>query len=294
MKKIYLLQVMFNFNNYEHHYENVYSSLELAKQVGEKWLEDELRREYEDWFEEDTKTDVRRKELSKEQLFKLKTIYDFTITEFEPEYVDKLNDIDKLPIVTDFDIHDLYCADLEPAKIEHSYDYNGKEIYISGIYIFCYKGKRLERKVMVDYEDYINPSAGTKFKKGDIVKIKEDYDSHSRDYNFYDKLHVITEIPHKKKNQKFFRNSYDVIVNHNSYDEGCHVDVFNEKELEIYTGELPEDSPLIFLSKYFKGEIKLKNVSWMDIECGRISLNENTSFRDIPEIMEQMKGDMNQ
>jgi len=292
MKKIYLLQVMFNFNNYEHHYENVYSSLELAKQVGEKWLEDELRKEYEDWFEEDTKTDVRRKELSKEQLFKLKTIYDFTITEFDPENVDKLNDINNLPVVTDFDIYDLYCADLVPAKIEHSYDYNGKEIYITGIYIFCYKGKRLERKVMVDYEDYINPSAGTKFKKGDIVKIKEDYDSHSRDYNFYDKLHVITDIPHKKKNQKFFRNSYDVIVNYNSFDEGCHVDVFNEKELELYTGELPEDSPLIFLSKYFKGELKLKNVSWMDIECGKITLNENKSFRDVPEIMEQMKGDL--
>lgn len=292
MSKIYLLQVMFDFNNYEHHYENVYSSLELAKQVGEKWLEDELRKEYEDWFEKDKESDIPRKKLSKEQLFKLKTIYDFTITEFEPEYVDKLNDINNLQVINDFDIHDLYCADLVPTKIEHSYDYNGKEIYITGIYIFCYKGKKLERKVMVDYEDYINPSAGTKFKKGDIVKIKEDYDSHSRDYNFYDKLHVITDIPHKKKNQKFFRNSYDVIVNHNSFDEGCHVDVFNEKELELYTGELPEDSPLIFLSKYFKGELKLKNVSWMDIECGKITLNENKSFRDVPEIMEQMKGDL--
>ena len=290
MKKIYLLQVMFNLNNYEHHYENVYSSLELAKQVGEKWLEDGLRSEYEDWFEEDAKTDMQRKELSKEQLFKLKTIYEFTITEFELEKVDKLNDINNLPVVTDFDIHDLYCADLVPAKIEHSYDYNGKEIYISGIYIFCYKGKRLERKVMVDYEDYINPSAGTKFKRGDIVKIKEDYDSHSRDYNFFDKLHVIIDTPHKKDNQKFFRNSYEVIVNHNSYDEGCHVDVFNEKELELYTNKLPEDSPIIFLSKYFKGEIKLKNNTWRDIESGRITLNENTSFRDVPEIMKQMKG----
>ena len=54
---------MFNFNNYELHYENVYSSLELAKQVGEIWLENELRKEYEDWFEEDTNADVKRKEL---------------------------------------------------------------------------------------------------------------------------------------------------------------------------------------------------------------------------------------
>lgn len=35
MSKIYLLQVMFDFNNYEHPYENVYSTLELAKQEGE-------------------------------------------------------------------------------------------------------------------------------------------------------------------------------------------------------------------------------------------------------------------
>ncbi len=285
MKKIYLLQVMFDFNNYNYHYENVYSSLELAKQVGEKWLEDELRKEYEDWFEEDAKIE----KLSKEQLFKLKTIYDFTITEFEPENVDKLMNLNNLPIVSNLDIHNLYCADLVPAKIEHSYDYNGKEIYITGVYIFNYKGKRLERKVTVDYEDYINPSAGTKFKKGDIVKIKEDYYSHSRNYNFYDKLHVITDIPHKKKNQKFFDNSYNVIVNHNSFDEGCHVDVFNEKELELYTHKLPTDSPLIFLSKYFKGEIKLRNITLQDIECGKITLNENKSFRNIPEIMEQMK-----
>ena len=27
MSRIYLLQVMFDFNNYEHHYENVYPSL---------------------------------------------------------------------------------------------------------------------------------------------------------------------------------------------------------------------------------------------------------------------------
>ena len=67
--------------------------------------------------------------------------------------------------------------------------------------------------------------------------------------------------------------------------------MFDEKELELYTDKLPNDSPLIFLSKYIKGEIKLKNISWMDIECGKITLNENKSFRDFPEIMEQMKGD---
>ena len=95
-------------------------------------------------------------------------------------------------------------------------------------------------------------------------------------------------MPHKKENQKFFHNEYNVIINHNSFDEGCHVDVFDERELELYTGKLSKDSPIVFLSKYFKGEIKLKNISWMDIECGNITLNENKSFRDIPEIMKQL------
>lgn len=287
MKKIYLLQTM--FDSWKYNYQ-VYSNLELAKEEGKKWLENEFRKEYENLFEENIKEEF-KKNLSKEEIFGLKKIYDFTITEFEPDKIEKLNYIENLPIVSNVDIYDLYCADLEPAKIEHSYNYKGKEIYIAGIYIFNNNGKRIERKVMMDYEDYTNSYAGTKFKKGDIVKIKKRYNSHIKDYIFSNKLHVITDIPHKKKNQKFFRNSYHVIVNHNSYDEGCHVDSFNEKDLELYTEKLPNSSPIIFLSKYFKGEIKLQNISWLDIECGRITLNENKSFRDIPEIMEQLKGE---
>ena len=286
MKKIYLLQTM--FDSWKYNYQ-VYSNLKLAKEEGKKWLENEFRKEYENLFEENIKEEF-KKNLSKEEIFGLKKIYDFTITEFEPDKIEKLNYIENLPIVSNIDIYDLYCADLEPAKIEHSYNYKGKEIYIAGIYIFNNNGKRIERKVMMDYEDYTNSYAGTNFKKGDIVKIKKRYNSHIKDYIFSNKLHVITDIPHKKKNQKFFRNSYHVIVNHNSYDEGCHVDSFNEKDLELYTEKLPNSSPIIFLSKYFKGEIKLQNISWLDIECGRITLNENKSFRDVPEIMEQLKG----
>ena len=136
----------------------------------------------------------------------------------------------------------------------------------------------------MDYEDYNTLLAGTKFKIGDIVRIK----NCDNNYNFKDKLHVITEVPHRRENQKFFRNTYKVIVNHNSYDEGCHVDVFRESELELYEEKLPKDSPLIFLSRCFKGEIKFKNIKWSDIECGKITLNENKSFRDIEEIMKQM------
>ena len=281
---IYFLQVMSCLDN-EEHYENVYWTKARAVKEGKIWLDKLLRKQYKDWFEENEDNEI--PELTTEQLFKLKAIYDFSVTEFDPEEYEKSYDIKNVPIIENYDIYDSYCADLTPVKVIHSYDYNGNEIYIAGVYVFNYKGNRKEREIMMEYEDYMNPLAGTKFKKGDIVKIKKNKDS-CRDYSFTDKLHVITDTPLKRKNQDFFSNKYNVIVNHNSYDEGCHVDVFSENELEIYTEELPNDSPLIFLSKYVKGEIKLENVCWADIECGHITLNENKSFRDIEEIRMKM------
>ena len=280
MKNIYFLQVMCYLDE-EKHYENVYSTKERAIKEGITWLEKLLTQQYENWFEE-TK-DLEMPKLTHDQLFQLKAIYNFSITEYDPEYMDSLDDIENLPKIKELDIHDTFVSDLSISKIKHTYDHNGKEIYISAIYLFEYKGKTKEYEITMDYEDYLDKNSGTKFQKGDIVKIK----NHS-DYKFCDQLHVITNIPYKKENQRFFKNNYDVIVNHNCYDEGCHVDTFYEKDLELYTGKLPKDSPLIFLSKYFKGEIKLKNIKWIDIECGKITLNENKSFRDIPEIMEQI------
>ena len=285
MNNIYFLQIMCDFEK-EIHYENVYSKKDIAFQEGIKKLEELFRDEYKSMFGKDEEKNIL--ELDREELFNLQAIYDFTITEYNPEYVDSLNNINNLPIIQDLDIYDLYLADLKPAKIIHSFDYNGKQIYISAVYIFNYNGKRREKEMMMYYEDYINSKAGTKFEVGDIVKIKSKTRRYN-DYHYIDKLHVITDVPHKKSKQKFFNNTYRVIVNHNSYDEGCHIDVFNENDLELYTGELPYDSPLVFLSKYFKRKIKLKNISWLDIECGKITLNENRSFRDIPEIMNQLR-----
>lgn len=279
--KIYFLQVECCFDE-EEHYENVYSTKDRAIKEGKKWLDKIFRKQYESFFDDDGKNNI--PELTHEQLFKLKAIYNFNVTEYDPKIVDESDILEKLPIVEDFDSYGAYSTEIEPLKIIHSYDYDGNEIYISGYYVFNYKNQRNEKRIMMCYEDYNNPSAGTKFKIGDIVKIKN-YDNN---YDFRDKLHVITGVPHRKDNQRFFRNTYDVIVNYNSYDEGCHVNVFNENELELYTEKLPKDSPLIFLSKYFKGEIKLKNIKWTDIECGKITLNENKSFRDIEEIVSQM------
>lgn len=260
--KIFFLQVMSYFNK-EEHYENVYLNKKRAIKEGKEWLK-KLRNQYKDMFDDNNGIEE----------------FDFEITEFDPEENEESYDIKNIPVVKDYDIYDLYCAELNPLKIIHSYNFNGKEIYISGVYIFKYKGKRKERTITMKYKDYINPNAGTKFKIGDIVRIKKYQDSHNN-YAFKDKLHVIKDVPHKKENQEFFSNTYKVVVNHNSYDEGCHVDIFNENELELYTGKLSDDSPILFLSDFLKEKMKIKNISWNDLECGKIVLNENKSFRDV-------------
>lgn len=283
MNNIYLLQVTCMLDE-EAHYENVYSSKIKAIKEGKEYLDKLLRRQYEDWFEEDSNIEIPK--LTHEQLFQLKVIYDFSITVFNPQFVDSLDDIKNLQEVKEWDIYDEFVADLKPAKISYNYDYNGKIEYISGIYFYKYNGKKMKLEVTMKYKDYINKKAGAKFKAGDIVKIKKTKDSH-KDYIYGDKLHVIIDTPHKKENQKFFTNNYYVIVNHSLYDEGCHIDTFKEDELELYKGNLSKESPIMFLSKYFKGEIELKDIEWSDIECGRIVLNEHKSFRDIPEIMKE-------
>ncbi|MBP3256145.1 MAG: hypothetical protein J6M60_06660 [Clostridia bacterium] len=279
MNKIYFLQISCDFNE-EMHYENVYSSKEKAIKDGKKELKNMLRSQYEELFEKEKKVP----KLSLDELFSLNAIYDFRVTEFNPEIIDKLDNLNNLIEVEEIDLNDNFSAKLKPSKIEYSYNYKGKLEYISGIFIFKYNGKKKEYKISMKYDDYIDKNAGTKFKKGDIVKIKN-----NEEYDFKYKLHVICDTPKKINNQKFFNNLYKVITNHNRFDEGCHVDNFKEEDLELYTEKLPKDSPLVFLSKYFKGEIKLKNIEWIDIECGLITLNEMRSFRDIPKIMEQMK-----
>lgn len=168
MQNIYFLQIMCNLDE-EEHYENVYSTKERALEEGKKWLDKLLRKQYEEWFEDDEKTEIPK--LTHEQLFKLKALYNFSITEYNPEYVDSLEN-NNLQEIEVWDRKESFLENMKPAKIKYIYDYNGKLDYISGIFIFKYKGKRKEYEVSMNYEDYINPNAGNKFKKGDIVKLK--------------------------------------------------------------------------------------------------------------------------
>ena len=83
--KIYFLQVFCDFNrekHYHYHYENVYSKKHLAIQQGLIMLEKFFRQEYESMFEENKAPKISRK-----KLFELNALYDFQITEYDPEYV---------------------------------------------------------------------------------------------------------------------------------------------------------------------------------------------------------------
>ena len=275
MKNIYLLKLIFNLNNYEHHFEDVYSNLEKAKLVGMEWLEKELRKEYNDWFDEDKENDIPRQELTKEQLFKLKCIYDFSIEEFNPFQIDELEN-GKLETIKGNEDFDTFLSKLEPVKKEYTYDYNGTLIGLKFTFKW-YKNKICRYVLHMDPSDF-EEGAGSKFKVGDIVRIKNE------NYEFADRLHVIQSCPKKLDNQKYFENDYNVITNHNLYDDGCHECIFKENELELYEGKLAEDSPIKLLSRILKNEISISDKIRSDIICGRIALNNAPSFRDLEEL----------
>ena len=47
------------------------------------------------------------------------TFKDFEIIEFDPEEIEESYDIKNIPVVKDYDIYDLYCAELNPLKIKY-------------------------------------------------------------------------------------------------------------------------------------------------------------------------------
>lgn len=258
---IYLLKCSVFLDNEEWHREEVYSSLERAKKKGLEYIETEFREYYDRIFDNGT---PKGKELTLDELFELSGMYDISITEFDPYEADKIEKFDY-----EYDEYFLH----EPTHKIYSYDYKGEFIGMEVQYKTIHH-KHHGINVYMQPSDF-KEGAGTKFKVGDIVKIN------SKNYDLYDRLHVITFVPKKKKGQKYFENIYDVITNHNQFDNGCHVDSFREDELELYNGKLEEDSPILFLSKIYKEEIKISPKKLSDLKVGNIALNDAPSFREI-------------
>ncbi len=269
---IYLLQCSITKlgDNYEVHKENVFSSLEMARKVGVKYLEEELRNYYNEYFDNGC---PKEKELTKDELFSLSIIYDFSITEFDPYVTDKIEKFEYK-----YDEYFLH----EPTHKVYSYNYNGELSFIEIQYkTIHHKHNRIN--IIMKPSDF-EEGAGKKFKIGDIVEIKPETSGIFEEYQLSDKLHVITKVPKKRKGQKYFDNSYDVITNHNLLDNGCHEDRFRENEIRLYEGTVDEDSPIKLLSRIYKGKIKISSERRMDLITGRIALNDAPSFRDIKEL----------
>ena len=178
-----------------------------------------------------------------------------------------------LPKINENEDTNKIISKLEPVKKSYIYDYNANLIYLEFTFKW-YKDRVNTSCIKMKPNDFEN-GAGARFNIGDIVKVK------NKDYEFYDRLHVIEKCPRKFENQKYFENKYEVIINHNILDDGCHRMIFREEELELYAGKLEEDSPILFLSRILNGKIKVSKEIWEDLVCGRIALNNAPSFRDI-------------
>lgn len=254
--KIYLLKcsIMSLRDQYEVHFENVYSKLEIAKQKGMEYLETKIKKYYNDSFDHGC---PKGKELTKDELFDLSVIYDLEVIEFDPEITDK---IDRL----DYDFLATYTY--QPSHIIYSYDYNGELLYIEAQYRKS-NNKGHGINFVMKPSDF-EKDAGTKFKVGDIVKIKQNRDKYFTNYEMENRLHVVISVPNKPEGKKYFENKYGVITNHNIYDNGCHKHCFREDELELINEKtIPKDSPILFLSKIYKGDIKISKDKMSDLIC---------------------------
>lgn len=200
-------------------------------------------------------------------------MYDLSITEFDPYKVDKIEKFDYKDDGEYF-MH-------EPTHKVYYFNYKGETIGIE-IQYRTRDDKRRGKYVSMKSTDF-EEGAGEKFKVGDIVKINQKSEKNHLfgEYEFADRLHIVTNTPKKQKGQKYFQNTYNVITNHNQFDDGCHETCFREEELELFTGKLDKDSPILFLSNIYKGNIKIAREKYMDLITGRIALNNGPSFRDI-------------
>lgn len=135
--------------------------------------------------------------------------------------------------------------------------------------------------VGIEPEDEMK-EAGTKFKIGDIVTVKE---NKYEDDRYYDpeRLYVVRYLPRREEGQLYFRNTYALISN---YHEGLFTFEWHEKEIEKYEGTVDNNSAIGILQKIVKGELKVSQELWDDLKIGKILLDDRLTYKEIEELVE--------
>ena len=206
------------------HYSNIYSTLRETKIAGIKWLEGKIEY-YKTKYEN-------LKDLSVEQMIKNKEI----------EYSFIIRKIVNFEYATSFRVpkNDYECRKLQPAYTEYHCNFKGEEQY----WLLEYKNIMTEKGYeFIRYPGDQLHSAGTEFKVGDFVVLKEAPTG---------TIFVVNEVPNKYDTNKFFVNEYRLSTFENGILKMEYK--FCGGQLQKYDGEIDNNSPLIEISKVYKEE----------------------------------------
>ena len=249
---VYLLKVKiyFYFEKKQSEKVEVFSSYEKAKNSGILFM----KKEIENFYKDCNKTI--------DELISEHTLgYEFSIIEENLQYAENFTrELDFLE-----DIENI--LDLEPTHKEYVLDYKGNILNIGLEYKVKQEDPKFLSSIYITEKDLLK-EAETKFKIGDIVKVtKRNENLAYYEYYNYSDLYVVKHIPKKNTNQKYIKNTYG-LSEISSYDfaPGIYTKGFHEEQLEKYKGKIEENSPIDFLSKILKGDIKIDNKNWKKLK----------------------------
>ena len=228
----------------EDEYTEIFSNFKRAKEYGLNFINKTLNFYCKD----------RNKSVS--QCIKDKLVdYDFRIIEEDIEYAEKFDKA--LEILEEIEELLIY----EPTHKEYILNYLGKITNICIRYLPNQKETTEPNSLYLKPNDLLE-SAGTKFKIGDVVKIKQNHKK-LKDLSYYDyhennNIYVVRYLPRRIEGQKYLRNTYALSeINDEDYAPGIYTWEFHEEQLTLYDGPIEDNSPIDLLRKIFKKEIKI-------------------------------------
>ena len=272
--KIYHLEVNVWRNNEESNFSGVYVTYEKALEIGKKKLERKIRN-----LLGDLSKIIDIEKISLEEIFEKLDVYDYTfeITEISDlEYAEKFN----IKLYPD---EEYLRENIKPTHIVNELNYKGE---MTGISVEYRKENTnsVYARFYMKAEDF-QEGAGSKFKIGDIVKVKRN--SYRPYYDEIDKLYVVRNVPEKVEGQRYFNNKYALI---SIYPDGLFSFGWHESDIEKYEGEIEKDTPIELLQRIIKGELKVTKQMWQDMKNGNISFDTRINYIEINELVENSRG----
>lgn len=237
--QLYNLKIELMYKNEQFFISEVYSSLDNAVKNGIDILDRKMKVENIEDFD-----------------------YTFEIVEINDlEYAEKFNLVKK-------SFEEYVKANIAPTHITYQLDYKGNIINTKIEYRINQR-ENLNSIIMFPHD--FEKDAGTHFKIGDIVKVKNNEDNEL----VKDKLFVVRYLPRKIEGQKYFKNTYALISYYDEKDfKGLFTFEFYEKDIEKYKGKIQDNSYILTLQKIINGDLQISKGLWKDLKNGIIPLEE--------------------